>query len=95
MWYSIPHLWVKATTYVVYYTTNVVYYTTNVNSPEIPILFDESTTSPQLICPTTGRVKPPDRRPPSQLFLKENIPGLNDQEEENEDKDEDENKNEN
>ena len=38
MWYSIPHLWVKATTYVVYYTTNVVYYTTYVNSPEIPIL---------------------------------------------------------
>ena len=38
MGYSIPHLWVKATTYVVYYTTNMVYYTTNVNSPEIPIL---------------------------------------------------------
>ena len=45
MWYTIPHLWVKDTTYVVYYTTyvvyyttNVVYYTTNVNSPEIPIL---------------------------------------------------------
>ena len=32
-------LWVKVTTYVVYYTTYVVYYTTNVNSPEIPILF--------------------------------------------------------
>ena len=38
MWYSIPHLWFKATTYVVYYTTNMVYYTTNVNSQEIPIL---------------------------------------------------------
>ena len=47
MWYSIPHLWVKATTYVVYYTTNVVYYTTNVNSPEIPILLKEH--SPPLV----------------------------------------------
>ena len=41
MWHTIPHLWVKVTTYVVYYTTYVVYYTTNVNSPEIPILFTE------------------------------------------------------
>ena len=32
MWHTIPHLWVKVTTYVVNYTTNA-------NSPEIPILF--------------------------------------------------------
>ena len=38
MWYTIPHLWVKVTTYVAYYTTYVVYYTTNVNSPGFPIL---------------------------------------------------------
>ena len=34
MWYAIPHLWVKVTTYVVYYTTNVY-------SPEIPILYKD------------------------------------------------------
>ena len=36
----VPHMWVKVTTYVVYYTTYVVYYATNVYSPEIPILLN-------------------------------------------------------
>ena len=47
MWYTLPHLWVNVTSYVVYYTTCVVYYTANVNSPEIPILLKEH--SPPLV----------------------------------------------